>query len=607
MLEFLNPARRGPARPLVNVTAVDQFWQLLPRDDPVAAQRLVSDALSETIARNRLGRGEFRALLALDQLARSLGDALLVDHPAGGAPSPKPDSWPSAHALCRSFGQAFELALRHLLEDGASRGWGEHVPTVLLRLFQHRQLEFLLRPYTIEHSIPDCWIGLHAAYRYAESAGALSQPLVVRRSHDGCGEETTLELEYIHVLLMQLLNDGRLSPFEAFWMDRQIPRWCAALSLQSDDAPPDDERADGRFVIDLDSTAGLVRPSYPGAGAHRYLDPAPLLARVRSEIAALSDPARPADRSSSFRRGRQLKLLRTISAICLPKPAPVNRRGERLPVAATVEAIVGLSRITRVLRREERMQSTLHASASPDGHDRVDPACAERAAASPSDPNPDGGQRPETTGAGFDGPDQVWQIKDRSASGCRLRGRITSSNRVLPGALVAMREHDSMPWTLAVVRRLRKRIGDRVDIGVEYLGVNPSVVGLAADGDDAANLPALPARKRRQCAALYLRESSGHPRLPFRTLILPPRQFAVGRCLSLRSNGNRHTVRLKEPIEEQDSFVWLSYEAVYRPLTVGRAQVQPHDDKPAIGLPPSRTPLPARAAEIPASALPEAS
>ena len=92
-----------------------------------------------------------------------------------------------------------------------SRGWREHIPTVLLRLFQHRQVEFLLRPFNEEHSIPDGWTGLHAAYRYAESAGMLHQPVVARRCHEELGEQSTLEQEYIHVLLLELLNGGHLA------------------------------------------------------------------------------------------------------------------------------------------------------------------------------------------------------------------------------------------------------------------------------------------------------------------------------------------------------------------------------------------------------------
>ena len=169
----------------------------------------------------------------------------------------------------------------------------------------------------------------------------------------------------------------------------------------------------------------------------------------------------------------------------------------------------------------------------------------------------------------------VWQLKDRSESGCRLRGRIVNSNRVLPGALVALREHDNVPWTLAVVRRLRKRMGDRIDIGVEYVGQNPLVVNLAVDVDRIAAFDGGVGQEAQVLRALHLQESSGHPHLPFKTLILSAREFNAGRCLSLRSDGAEYTVRLKEPIEEQDGFVWLPYELVFRLATDGQTQGRP--------------------------------
>lgn len=530
MLEFLNPAPRQPVGSLTNVTAADKFWQLLPRDDPLAAQRAVSDALAAMVAQTHFRLPQFRALLALDQLVRPLADSLLADCAAAPGLSLQTNAWQSAHELCRSFGRAFDHALRHIVDGEVSRGWLEYAPTVLLRLFQHRQLEFLLQPYTGEHSIPDCWIGLHMAFRYAEAAGLQSEPLVAKHSHEGRGEQSTFEREYIHVLLMQMLNDGRLSPFEALWLNRQISGWCAVLSLQADRPGAAVEPADNRFVIDLDGATGLARPSRSAAGMCRYLDPAPMLALISDEIAALSDPSRPVDRSSPFQRGRLLKLLRAVRAICQPRPEPVNRRGKRLPVASAVEAIVGLSQIARALRHEDR-----------------------RGAAGMA--------------AGLDGADERLQLKDRSESGCRLRGRIGNSSRVLPGALVAFRERSDIPWTLAVVRRSRKRIGDRIDIGVEYLGQNPLVVGLVADDDRPGNSSASSSDKRAHCVALYLVASPLHPKLPFATLILPPQEFKAGRCLTLRSDGAQQTVRLKEPIEEQEDFVWLPYEAVSGPAT----------------------------------------
>ena len=164
----------------------------------------------------------------------------------------------------------------------------------------------------------------------------------------------------------------------------------------------------------------------------------------------------------------------------------------------------------------------------------------------------------------FGAPHQEWQLKDSSASGCRLRGKIANPNRVLPGTLLAFRVGDNLPWTLAIVRRFRKRIGDRVDIGVEYVGQDPLGVTLVSDTDPAGQSKGTPDRTRKRCTALYLRESSEHPKMPFKTLILGPRDFKAGRSLILRSDDANYTVRLKEPIEEQDGFVWLPYEVVDR-------------------------------------------
>jgi len=587
LLEFLNPILRGPADPLTSVTAADHFWQLLPREDPVAAQRAVSEVLSALVPRNSLTLGHFRALLALDQLARGLGDALLVDYLTVGGPSQSPETnaWQSAHALSRSFGQAFECALRQIQDSEPARGWREHLTTVLLRLFQHRQVEFLLRPFTSEHSDLDGWAGLHGAYRYAEAIGARHHPLVSRHCHEECGEASTLEREYIHVLLLQLLNGGHLSPYEAFWLNRKIPRWCAVLSLKAGPAPVVADCADPRFVVDLDSAAGLAWPSPSPAGTPRFLDPAPMLALIHGEIAALSDPARPADRSSPLRRGRQLKLLSTIATHCLPKAAPIDRRGARLPAVSTVEAVVGLTQITRLLRHERRAKTAATPWALPEidaGTNTVTGASTAAAGWWPS------GDQDSVAMAGEPGVQSfVWQVKDRSESGCRLRGKIVNSNRVLPGALVAFREHHNAPWTLAVVRRLRKRMGDRIDIGVEFVGRNPLVVTLAADVDRIAGSTVASDSKRKYYAAIHLHESSGHPHLPVRTLILSAREFNAGRCLSLKSDGAEYTVRLKEPIEEQDSFVWLSYELVFRLATDRQTQGRPYGGGLAIARPAS--------------------
>ena len=530
VLELLNPAGRRQPGPLVNVTAANHFWHLLPRSDPVAAQRALSEALDELATRSHLNVDHLRALLGIDQLARSLADALLVDYAMEEAQPHESDAWQAAFDLSRSFARAFKCALRYLRDDKPSRVRPEYTITVLLRLFQHRQVDFLLRPFVDERSLPDGWIELHAAYLYAESQGLLHRPLVSRRNDDARGDESTLEREYIHLLLTDLLSVGQLSPYDAFWVSRQMPRWRGVLSLQSAGARVAGARVKHRFVVDLGTAKGLVRPTGPSTDAHRYLDPSPMLALIKDEVASLVDSAGSLDYSSPIRRGRQVKLLRKVYANCLPNPERISRRGDRLPVVSTLTAFVGLPHITRMLRHQKR-KGTDPASSSTDE---------------------------------FGAPHQEWQLKDSSASGCRLHGKLANPNRVLPGTLLAFRLGANMPWTLAIVRRFRKRIGDRVDIGVEYVGRNPLGVTLVSEPHPTGQSDAAPERTRKQCTALYLRESSEHPKLPFKTLILWPRDFKVGRSLILSSDDATYTVRLKEPIEEQDGFVWLPYEVVDR-------------------------------------------
>jgi hypothetical protein len=350
------------------------------------------------------------------------------------------------------------------------------------------------------------------------------------------------------------------------------------------------------LVVDLDSAAGLAWPSPSPAGTPRFLDPAPMLALIRDEIAALSDPARPAERSSPLRRGRQLKLLGTLATNCLPKAALIDRRGARLPAVSTVEAVVGLTQITRLLRHERRAKSATTPWALPEIDAGTNTVTSESTAAAGGWPS---GDQDLGAIAGEPGVQSfVWQVKDRSESGCRLRGKIVNSNRVLPGALVALREHLHAPWTLAVVRRLRKRMGDRIDIGVEFVGQNPQVVTLAADVDGIAGSTVASDSKRKYYAAIHLHESSGHPHLPFRTLILSAREFNAGRCLSLKSDGAEYTVRLKEPIEEQDGFVWLSYELVFRLATDRQTQGRLHGGGQAIARRPNCPPFAARPAAV---------
>ena len=153
---------------------------------------------------------------------------------------------------------------------------------------------------------------------------------------------------------------------------------------------------------------------------------------------------------------------------------------------------------------------------------------------------------------------------DRSDSGCRLHGPALAGNPILPGVLIAFRDDAASPWTLAVVRRVKKRLaGKRVEIGVEYLGNDPRrIVVVLPDSDASPDGP--PGSAPLRVAALYLRESSGHPVLPFKTLVLPACGLAPEARLSMQSRTEGYMIQLKAPLEEQADFTWSPFEILDR-------------------------------------------
>ena len=593
MFGFLTPTRREQAGPLASVGEADHFWRSLPRNDPLAAQKSICEALADVALEKELSRDQLRALLALDQRARSLGDALLVNYAARNAQARPFERryWRAAVELSRGFATTFEYFLRYMRNEAAARNWREYAPAVVLRMFRHRQVEFLLRPFVNDAPIPETWAELHSTYQFVEAQGWAHHPIPDKGERE-TETPSTLQKEYIHILLLDLMNGGQFSPYDAFWLSRWIPHWNPAVSLSSEivDAHPEADH----FVVDLDSAEGLKRVS-PGALGHAlYVDATPLLAQIESEIESLRDPLNPVRVPSSFGSARQMKLLRKVAASYSPRPPRVNRRGERKPASSSVKAVIGLAQIMKMLRHEEKRRAVA-AVAVPEVEEitiTVTGGYTQSAAESVDTE----GAYANPAGYEFGVQHYLWQLKDKSASGCRLRAPSGDALRVLPGTLVAIRDDESMRWSLVVVRRLKTRIGDRVDIGVEYVGHNPRGVTMAfeASGLDATQ----PSNKQKAgiFTALYLRESVKQPIMPFKTLIMSAATSTGTRSLTLRSATAEYTVRLKEPIEEQDDFIWLPYEVLDRRTGESPAPATAVDGATPLVFPTKPEPLPAEMA-----------
>jgi hypothetical protein len=515
----------------------------------------------------RDGPSEFRQLdelIALERQALPLSEQLLTRYVEGYGRLHSFDwnTWHSALKLSQSLFEAYDHFLQHI-RAAVDTAWSERERFVLGQLLHHRKVEFLLRFLRYKRRSTGHWRHLHESYRLARERGLLDVPEEMDRTDDGSRGVGKLAHQYLQILMLEVMNSGHFSPREALWAYQWFERWCIEPALRLVPVNSTAHFEPKGFVVDLDGSEGLTRDASAKDNL-LYLDPSPLGAMIHQEIASLRDGATVPLRATPAVRGGQLALLHKLANLFAPNPAQIERRAERKAVALTVQGVAGFPYIVEELRKNGHGQ--IDGTSSTVGDDITVSPLAGPISSSPF-----------TAGAGipasfsmmgpFDAVPQMWQVKDRSDSGCRMRGQIDNLNRVIPGSLIAIRDDDTAPWTVAVVRWFRRLMVDHVEIGVEYLGRKPRFVKLVAGDDRELTMDATPGAVSQCFAALYLPPSERHPTMPIKTLLLPAGEFSAGCDVTLLSSSATYRLRLNEPIQQQFEFVWTSF-AIIRKVTV---------------------------------------
>jgi hypothetical protein len=556
MLRFLTRAGKDEIRSIANVDDAEAFWRTLPSDDPIASQVAICDVLAEINGARATEINRLHGLFALERRSQSLLEGLLSEYVSPASPSPDRERKvrQAVLELSRSFAQAYDTFLRHIRGNSAGAEWKAHAPAILVQLFKHREIDLLVALYRYEAWPRGRWSELNAAYEFALTSGLARQPVGADRRNGKTVKTVTLEQTFIRILLLQLMDSGQFLPSDIAVARQWIDRWSELSSLEPIETQDGIFSSPDAFVLNLAAAEGVKRTasSRATAGIHLRLDTARIAESIEHESAAAGNAA-PTTGSEAMVHARRLALLSKLKIAFAPKRPRFKRRGERIEVASlSVQAMIGgLPSLYRMLRNESRRAADAANSPSPYADeitisDVSDYAGVRRA------PLPDGGVPLAT----FDVPQPLWEVRDRSESGCRLRGRTLNPRQSLPGSLMAFRDNDA-PWTVAVVRRFSKVVGDGVELGVEHIGRDPKrVLLLAHDGRQA------PITKRDKIVALYLPESNAYPRIPIKTLIVPAHDYRPGRVLTMVSTTNETAVRLKEPIEQQRDFVWTSFDVV---------------------------------------------
>ncbi len=540
-------------------TAEEDFCRSLPQQEPIAAQVLLCGELLRVFSNRQPGERELGALLVLDRYAHQISKRLLLKYAEGDAQLRSLDRefFISAQRLSRSFGEAYEVFLGRV-ENPVDDFWRGQTGTILVNLFRHRESDLLLRLFRYKKRNSEQWRQLHAIYALAQAHGVVNDDSSAGATGGRPASGPTLEQQFIRILLLGALGTGQFSPRELVWARDWIGRWHRSLSLRPANTlnRPHDRR-DG-YVVDLRSAEGLRRTGAGEAGDFLHLDTAPLTKAIEQEMAVLKDLASAPDSAALPEQESRRALLSRLDLLLAPAPVHTKRRGERESVALPVQTISSLPHVVQMLREEAQRKSEQSAASAAQLEDiTISPTSGHtRILTSMSGAQGFAALSIETA---FGARINAWQIKDRSDSGCRMRGQTNNLNNLIPGSLITMRENEGAPWTVAVVRRLRRLMVDHLEISVEYIGRRPRFVKMVTDhklaplGNDA------PGGAQKCFGALYLPASDKHPTMPIKTLLVPASVFNAGRYVTLLSSSATYSLRLNKPLEQQSEFVWTSF------------------------------------------------
>ena len=536
----------------------------MPQADPIEIQNAVCEAIARLIRDDQPEIIQLEALFALERQAQPVNELLLAQYVEGdGQIGPfEWKVWRSALRLSQSLFQANEYFLHHIRKT-RDDNWNEHEPLVQVQLFNHRKVEFLLRFLRYKKRSPELWRQLHEMYRLARERDLLNRPDAIGETDGKRRTMRKLEQQYLQILLLEAMNGGQFSPREALWAHRWFARWSSGPGLQMAQVDGKAHFEPKGFVVDLGSSDGLKRALVAG-GKLLYFDSSPLSAIIDQEIASLRDEATLPEQTTPAVRAGQLALLNKLSILFAPHPINIERRAARKPVALAVQAIAGFPNIVEELWKNGQRQNDGILSAAISGNEKSISSLGMPTFSPLFAANGDAGPISLSISGPFDAMPQIWQVKDRSASGCRMRAQIDNLNLVIPGSLIAVRESDTAPWIVSVVRWFRRLMVDYVEIGVEYLGREPRVVKMVANYDCDSAIGAAPDRSSRCFAALYLPPSEEHPTMPIKTLLFPACEFRIDCEVTLLSSNATYRMRLNEPIQQQFEYVWTSFAIIDR-------------------------------------------
>jgi len=540
--------------PLADIKSAERWFGSFPDSDPLALHAALLAELglfNEQEARRTPARLE--SVFYADGRASALRKSLTSQYIEHARRSPKIENqlWSALFDLTQAFLLAYQSFAREVSDHQQSAKWQLLLPGLVARQIIHLGQDAKIRQYRYEQWIPAKWTELHALFSLACSRQVDRQQIIVGTG----GSTTTIEHEYLITLLLQLMNSGNMTARHLEWVAGELDEWCTPLRITLEASSVTS------FYVDLSAREGLRR-RVPGPleGRVLFLDTRPLHAVLMQNVIVLEQKIKGeplSDRTS--RRSEQLDLMTKLASQVDPEFRPIARRGERTAANGAVDAIVGFAKICAFLKEEERAPTPLLETGKSFG------GTMELAVFGRMRNEPD--RRIDVVRqrlALFAAPGGPWDVKDVSQTGFRLIAPMSAANAITLGTLAALRPHGQSPWTLGIVRRMRRLTSDRAELGLQVIANTLVGVDLVEQRKNADRDYSVDGEQTtingRTFQGLFLTLRKRDSDVGVQSLIVPAAEYQPANRLKLMTAKSIDPIRYGRLIEQQPDWVWATVE-----------------------------------------------
>ncbi len=540
--------------PLADAKTADRWLTTFPANDPLGMHAAILTELGALSERNASrAPARLEAVFRLDVLSEALRLTLTAQYHEHGSRSSRVESqlWQALFDLTQGFLLCYQAFARDVSDHAQSNRWRALLPELVARQIIHHGLDAKIRLYRYEQWIPARWADLHSLFQIASSMQIERHPVAALAD----AALTTIEQEYLRVLLLQLMDAGNLSSRHVEWVAEQLSEWCAPLRLNLESS------AVTSFYVDLGARTGLKRRGpEPLEGRVLFLDTRPLHAMLMQNVVMLEQKVRSdplSDRTP--RRTEQLNLMTKLAAQVDPEFRPVTRRGERINASGSVDAIAGFAKIAGYLHDEEvhplveKREPLRNFDDSVElatfGHMRNENARALEVA-----------RRLLATYAAQGG---AWDIRDVSQTGYRLVAPMSIINAVTLGTLVAIRANGQLLWTLGIGRRMKRLTSERAEIGLQVIANNLVSVELLAQkrSDPEYSIDGeVSTISGRRFQGLFLSLRRRNSESTIQTLIVPAGEYQPGKRMRMNVAKVSQQIAFGRLLEQQPEWIWATIE-----------------------------------------------